>query len=193
MYLLIAALLSKESILKDCKELIAARCLTICPFGLVKTLKTSQTTNLLKALYKTGFFDQIAIDRRGNTLVIKVVERPTIGTITISGNKMIGTKALKKTLKGIGIAQGLVYNESTLDNVKQSLQREYYDRGNYNASVNTVVTPANENRVNIAIKITEGPSATIQQVKIIGNKKFKEKNFTASVQIKEKTFVIIFV
>src|SRR5258708_35760467 len=54
-----------------------------------QTLAPSKTAAILKALYKTGFFDRIDLSREGNTLIIHVTERPTIGQLKITGNSVI--------------------------------------------------------------------------------------------------------
>ena len=44
--------------------------------------------------------------REGNTLVVVVLERPSIESFTISGNKDIKTDELQKSLRNIGLAPG---------------------------------------------------------------------------------------
>ena len=48
----------------------------------------AKTGAIIKALYKTGFFESVT-HRRGNTLIIHVVERATIGKLEITGNSFI--------------------------------------------------------------------------------------------------------
>lgn len=52
-----------------------------------------------RALFKTGFFQDIQLGRDGNVLVITVVERPSVASIEIEGNKAISTEDLMKGLK----------------------------------------------------------------------------------------------
>ena len=61
----------------------------------------SDTGKVINALYRTGFFANVSVFRKGDELVIRVVERPVIGSIHISGNKKIGTKQLEEVLKKI--------------------------------------------------------------------------------------------
>jgi outer membrane protein insertion porin family len=166
--------------------------LNYLPVRVGQTLNTEETSGILKALYDTGFFSDIDVDRQGNTLLIKVEESPTVGALTVSGNKSIPTKDLLKVLKGVGMAQGLVYNQSVLEQVKQSLINQYYDRGNYNAKVNTTVTPQSENRVSIHISISEGPAATIKQIRIIGAHAFKTKELLSGFKLSTTNLLSFF-
>ena len=73
-------------------------------------LTASKSNAIITALYKTGFFYDVQLGRRGNELIVRVKERPTIGLIRISGNKAIPTKKLKPVLKSLGIVEGQVYD-----------------------------------------------------------------------------------
>lgn len=149
--------------------------LNYVPIQVGQTLHAGDSAAVIRALYKTGFFSQVNLQRSGNTLIIDVKERPSISHVTINGNKAIPTKALLQSLSSVGLAQGKMYDRSTVDNVKDSLQSQYYDRGNYAAKVDYKVIPDGHNQVAIHIHIDEGANAKIQQIKIIGNEAFKEK------------------
>ena len=47
----------------------------------------SLSSNAVRALFKTGFFDDVKLERDGNDLILIFVERPAIGSITMSGNE----------------------------------------------------------------------------------------------------------
>src|SRR3990167_37448 len=100
-----------------------------------QTLAPSNTAGILKALYKTGFFDHITLSREGNTLIIHVTERPTIGQLKITGNSVIPTDKLTAVMRSLDIAEGRAYNPAILERIKQSLLNQYYQLGRYNARV----------------------------------------------------------
>ena len=62
-----------------------------------------------RSLFKTGFFQDIQLGREGNVLVITVVERPSVASIEIEGNKAISTEDLMKGLKQSGLAEGEIF------------------------------------------------------------------------------------
>lgn len=158
--------------------------LNYLPVQVGDTLNTDDTSQLIKALYKTGFFSSVTLSREGNILIVNVQERPTIGSIKITGNKLIATKDLLKALSGLGVAQGQVYDQSVIDGVQQSLQREYFQQGNYNAKVKITATPASSNRENLQITITEGSAAVIKKIQIIGNTAFTSKKLIKQFTLK---------
>src|SRR5699024_2267527 len=140
----------------------------------------------IRALYATGLFRNVSLDRRGDTLVVDVTERPEIASFKIEGNKAIGGKDLKKTLKEQGLARGEVYKRSLLDALKQQLRQQYYANGYYSVKINTDVTKLGNNRVAIDIDITEGPVASIKDINIVGNHAFPDDELLNVLQLKKK-------
>lgn len=149
--------------------------LNYLPVHVGSVIKPSETPYIIQALYKTNFFTDIRLEESGNTLIIYVKERPTIGDVHLSGNKLISKKDLTTALNNLGVQAGEVYDPSLLDGVKTSLEKQYYDQGNYDASVQITTTPESNNRVALYIKIYEGKPAKIREIRIIGNHAFSEK------------------
>lgn len=134
----------------------------------------SQTPDLIRALYRTGFFKDVRLEREGDVLVIQVEERAAVSEINIDGNKSIETKDLKQGLKDIGLAEGRTFNRSILEKIENELRRQYFNQGKYGVKVESTVTPLERNRVAINIDIVEGETATIKRINIVGNKAFTE-------------------
>ena len=155
--------------------LLLARFIPTCLSTRGDRLTNDQAQKAIRALYQTKFFSDVEIDREGDIMVIKVVERPSIAKLTIRGNKDIKTDDLKKGLKQIGLTEGETFDRLALDNVQQELVRQYYNRGKYNVSVTPHVTQLERNRVAVDIEIREGKAAKIEELNIIGNHAFTDK------------------
>ncbi|MCL5261299.1 MAG: outer membrane protein assembly factor BamA [Gammaproteobacteria bacterium] len=147
-------------------------------------IDSAQMPDIIRALYKTGFFSDVAVTQDKGTLKITVQERAIIGTLNISGNRKLTTKQLKEALKSAGLVEGQAFDRSILNSVEQALVQQYYNLGIYNAKVQASVQAADRNRVTVNIRIVEGNVAKIQSIRIIGNHAFSErallKNFTLS-------------
>ncbi|HEY6516763.1 MAG TPA: outer membrane protein assembly factor BamA [Steroidobacteraceae bacterium] len=154
------------------------------PVNIGDHLTTQRVREAIRALYQTGFFRDVELRREGNSLVVVVLERPSIESFTISGNKDIKTDELQKSLRNIGLAPGKIFDRSVLDDVTQSLTDEYYSRGKYGVEIDNTVTADTDNRVKIAIKIREGDRAVIRSINIVGDTKFKQKDVLQSFQLK---------
>jgi outer membrane protein insertion porin family len=133
------------------------------------TVDDEKISAAVKALYATGFFRDVRLERQGDVLVVIVQERPTISTLTFIGNKEFDTDTITKALKEIGVSESRIFDRSALDRAEQELKRQYVSRGLYGAKVQTTVTPQERNRVAINFTITEGDQAKIARINIIGN------------------------
>lgn len=134
----------------------------------------------IHALFKTGFFRDVVLERDGNTLIVFVAERPAIASIDIKGNTDIPKDQLTEQLNRIGFSEGRVFDRSMLDKVKQELERQYLARGKYNVRIRETITPQERNRVAIKLEIAEGEVAAIHHLNIVGNHAFSES------ELKEK-------
>ncbi|WP_242112215.1 outer membrane protein assembly factor BamA [Luteimonas aquatica] len=143
----------------------------------------------VRALYKTGFFEDIKVDRQGDILVVTVTERPAINKLTLTGNKDIKTEDLTKGLKDIGLAEGETFDRLALDKVTQELIRQYNNRGKYNVEITPTVTKLDRNRVDITIAVKEGKAAKIRHINLVGNDTFEQKQITDSWESGESNWL----
>ena len=65
------------------------------------------------------------MERQGNTLIVNVVERATIGSINVVGNKEIPSDKMKDFLKEMGLVKGRVFQTSTLERLEKELKQAY--------------------------------------------------------------------
>jgi outer membrane protein insertion porin family len=145
------------------------------PVNIGDHLTGTRVREAIRALYATGFFRDVQLRREGNTLVVVVLERPSIESFEITGNKDIKTEDLQKSLRNVGLATGKTFDRSVLEDVTQYLTDQYYSRGKYAVRVDTKVEEQTGNRVKIKIEIKEGKRAKIRQISLVGNQSFKQK------------------
>ncbi len=168
------AFVVKDIRVEGLQRIAAGTVFNYLPIKVGDTVTQKSAQEAIRALYKTGFFKDVRLERDGAVLIVTVVERPSIAEIKINGTKEISEEDLKKSLKEIGLAEGRVYNKSLLDRVEQELRQQYFSRGYYAVVVRPVVTPIERNRVNISIDVAEGSPARIRQIAIIGNRAFSD-------------------
>jgi outer membrane protein insertion porin family len=177
--LLPASALADTFIVRDIRvdglqRIAAGTVFSYLPVKVGERMDAAQTPEIVRSLYRTGFFKDVRLEREGDVLVITVEERPAIAELNISGNKAIETKDLKQGLKDVGLAEGRTFNRPVLDKIEAELRRQYFNQGKYGVKIETTVTPLERNRVAVAIDIVEGETATIKKINIVGNKAFKE-------------------
>ncbi len=142
----------------------------------------TQSASLISALYRTGFFDDVAVVRQQDVLVITVRERPGVADITLLGNKDIPDEQLIAGLGQAGIAVGQVFDRHLLDRLTQELTEQYQALGKLGARINTEIKELEDNQVNIEITIDEGEISKIREFKISGNRQLGDKELFDSVE-----------
>src|SRR5689334_5246846 len=126
------------------------------PVNIGDTLNARRVREAIRALYNTGFFRDVQLRREGDTLVVVVLERPSIESFEITGNKDIKTEDLQKSLRNVGLTVGKTFDRSVLDEVTQYLTDMYFSRGKYGVRVDTKVAEESGNRVKVKVDIKEG-------------------------------------
>jgi len=153
------------------------------PIRVGDTFTDEKALQAIRSLFATGFFEDVKLSAKGDVLVVTVVERPAIASIEINGTKEFDKDTLKTALKGIGLGESLIFDRSLLDKAEQELKRQYLSRSKYGAQVQTRVDELARNRVAITFNVDEGESASIKQLKILGNKDFSEKELLEEFQL----------
>ena len=168
------AFVVKDIRLEGLQRITAGTVFNYLPIKVGDTVDGTRTAGAVRALFKTGFFRDVRLERDGETLVVSMIERPSIGGIEFIGNEDLKTEDLISSLEQIGFAEGRVFNRSVFDQVEQELHRTYFAAGKYGARIKGTVTPIERNRVSVRFEISEGVVARIRQINIVGNVAFDD-------------------
>ncbi|WP_024303098.1 outer membrane protein assembly factor BamA [Pseudogulbenkiania sp. MAI-1] len=144
------------------------------PLKVGDTFTDEKAKEAIKALFATGFFNDVRIESEGDVLIVSVIERPVITQLNISGAKEFDKDQLKKALKENGLAESRIFDQGLLDGAVQELKRQYYSRGKYSVEITPSVTKLERNRVAVTLDIVEGVTAKIKEIRIVGAKAFDQ-------------------
>ncbi len=158
---------------------------TAIPVSVGDRMNQAKVREISKALFATAQFNDIQIAKDGNALIISLLERPSISSIELEGNKALKSEDLLNGLEGAGIAEGQVYKRSTLNGMKSELVRQYSSQGRYGASVDIETEDRPRNTLALKIIIDEGKSAKIKKVNIIGNNLFTDEELMTGFELQE--------
>ncbi len=178
----------KDIRIEGLQRISAGAVLNQLPVRIGERMDERLSARVIHALYKTGFFKDVRLERDGNTLVVFVAERPSIAEITITGNDAIPTEQMQEALKQIGLSKGKVLNRALLDKIRLELERQYYSLGKYGVKIKTTTTPLERNRVKVSIEIAEGAEAGVYAINIVGNKAFSDATLLSRLKLSKRSF-----
>ena len=156
----------------------------VMPIAIGDTVNVYELQTTAKTIFKTGQFDDIQLGREGNTLIISLVERPSIAEIELDGNKALKTEDLLKGLDDAGLSQGQVFKRSIVNSLALEIQRQYVSQGRYGAKVDVSTEAEPRNRVSLNIEIDEGEVAEIKSINLIGNQSFLDEEVLKDFELK---------
>jgi len=148
---------------------------------------------IIRALYKTGFFKDVEVSQDDQILKIKIQENPSIKHVEIINytDKVINKDYLSKVLESMNLSQGKIFNKKQLNELIKQMKSSYVSRGYYSVEITKTVEIDVQNRVGIELDVSEGEVARISAMKINGSQIHKEKDLLDLFEIGEPDFFIL--
>ncbi len=136
-----------------------------------ETVSAGQLNDAAQAIRASGQFESVDIFPQGGTLVIQVVEFPTIGRISIEGNSQLSDDELRAVVQS---QERRVYSPSLAETDTSAIAQAYVDEGRVNATVSPSIIRRDGNRVDLVFAIAEGGLTEIERISFVGNRAFGE-------------------
>ena len=125
----------------------------------------------LKALFQTGLFADVRIDRDGNSVVVTVQENPVVAQVAFEGNSELDKETL---MAEVQLKPRTVYTRARALSDVQRILDIYRRRGLYAASVEPKLIELDQNRVNVVFEINEGKTTKVKSISFIGNRAYTD-------------------
>ena len=151
-------------------------------------LTAEQLSDSVKALYKTGYFDNVQITQKNGVVSVDLNERLYVNQIEFEGVKLIPEDKLKEIQNDLHLINASFYDEAHVNKFKVSLKLLYDAMGYYNARIDIIKMPMKNHSMNVLIKVKEGGQAKIRQINIIGNQAFSEKQLLSLLALHQSNF-----
>ena len=165
----------RDILIEGLERIEAGTVFTYMPVKVGDIFADTDSSVIIKELYKTELFSDVTLRREDDVLIVVVRERPGIASLDIIGNRDIADEQLIESLAAIGVAPGRVLNRSVLERLENELLQQYFARGKYSVQIKTITEALSRNRVGVEIQIAEGEAAVIRSVNIVGNTVYKDK------------------
>ena len=175
--------------LRGLQRVSAGTIFNLIPIDLGETADTVLLRAVTRALFSSGYFNDIQLARDGGALIINFSERPAIELIEIEGNKAIESSVLLDGLAEQGLKEGEIFKQVTLERMGLELERQYVAQGRYGADITTEVEELPRNRVNVKILVEEGKSASIRHINIVGAKTVSQEELLEVFELKHPSLL----
>jgi outer membrane protein insertion porin family len=125
----------------------------------------------LRALFGTGLFADVHINREGGTVVVTVVENPVVNQVAFEGNSEVDKETLQNEVQ---LKPRAIYTRARALADVQRILDVYRRQGRYAASVEPKLIEIEQNRVNVVFEINEGTATKVKSINFIGNRAFSD-------------------
>ena len=139
----------------------------------------------LKNLFSTGLFADVNLRREGDVLIVIVAENPIVNRIAFEGNRRIDDETLQQEIE---LRPRVVFTRTKVQSDTNRILEIYRRSGRFAATVEPKVIQLEQNRVDLAFEISEGPLTSIRSINFIGNKEFSDSTLRDEVTTSEASF-----
>ncbi len=137
----------------------------------------------IKALFATGLFSDVRVDRSGADIIVTVVENPVINQVAFEGNSEIDTETIRNEVQ---LKPRSVFTRARVQADVQRVLDVYRRQGRYAATIEPKIIELEQDRVNLVFEINEGAATKVKGIHFVGNHAFSDSQLRDVVSTTEK-------
>lgn len=145
--------------------------LTFAGIGRGDTVDAAELNDASQRIRASGLFESVDVRANGGTLVIDVVEFPTINRINIEGNAQVTDAQLLGVIRS---EPRRVYTPAMAEQDVAAITEVYANLGRINAVVTPRIIPQSDNRVDLVFEVAESGLTEIERISFVGNRSYSE-------------------
>ena len=138
----------------------------------------------IRNLYEKDFFSNVEFFKKGNTLIIKVKEKPIVDKVVFEGNDA-GTDEMLNSVVNGRLGEGRLFSSHVVKDVLADMQLAYKAWGFYFSEINPQYIERPGNKIDVIFNIKEGSKTTIAKIIFVGNKTFSDDQLKDVISMKE--------
>lgn len=147
-----------------------------------QSVSAAELNDAVQRIRASGQFESVDAVPQGSTLVITVVEYPTINRISIEGNSRLSDADLTPLL---GSVERRVYSPVQAEQDVAALTQAYATAGRVNAVVTPSIIRRSDNRVDLVFAVAEGGVSEVERISFVGNRSFSERRLRGVLDTKQ--------
>ncbi len=158
---------------------------TYLPSKIGDNLDATSTANMIKSLYATGLFANVAVENKGGVLTVTVVENPLVNRVAFEGNKELDTVRLEEMTQ---LKARAIYSPAKIQSDIQTLQAAYRTRGMFSTTIDAQLIERDQNRVDVVYVVNESDKTKVDSLNFVGNRKFTDGDLRDVVATKQSAW-----
>jgi outer membrane protein insertion porin family len=127
-----------------------------------KILNENLTNDILKRLYKSGFFKDVSVKIENNNLIINVIENPIIQTVFIKGIKRKKTE--ESLYEILSLKDRSSYNLFLVNKDENAILNYLKEEGYYFTKITSSYQDLGDNKIDLLYKIDIGEKSKISKI-----------------------------
>ena len=131
-----------------------------------------QLNDAYQNLQNSGLFETVEIVPNGGTLIINVVELPTLNRVRFEGNQRIKDDALAELIQS---TERRVFNPAQAEADAAAIAEAYSNEGRIAARVQPRIIKRDQNRVDLVFEIFEGKNVEVERISFVGNRVYSDR------------------
>jgi len=147
-----------------------------------ETVSAAELNDGYQRVLASGLFESVEIEPRGNTLLVRVVEYPTVNRITFEGNARIDDDALSAIVQS---ESRRVFSPSTAEADAARITEAYSQQGRIAARVQPKVIRRSDNRIDLVFEVFEGGVSEVERIGFAGNRVFSDRRLRRVLETKQ--------
>ena len=144
-------------------------------------LNEGRISEIIKAIYNTGYFDQVTAEIDNGILKLTVTEKPLVRKVFVKGNKGVKDDSLAEVLT---FGNKKFLDKTRLQQIERAGSVLYQTKGYYDVKIISAVKPLEDNQVDVTFTIEEGSRYKIKKVVFRGLEKNDPDELRDAVETK---------
>ena len=151
-----------------------------------KSLDENSINEILKKLYKSGFFKDVTVKIENNNLIIEVLENPIIQTVFIEGIKRKKTE--ESLYEVLSLKSRSSFNSALIKKDESAILNFLKNDGYYFSSILSSYQDLGDNKIDLRYEIDLGEKSKISKISFVGDKIFKDSTLKYIILSEEYKF-----
>lgn len=143
---------------------------------------TARLNDAIQDIRASGLFATVSADVSDGSLLITVVENPTVNSVIFEGNARADDDSLRPLVQ---TQARRVYSIGQVRDDANAIAAAYADQGRISASVEPRIIRRADNRVDVVFEIIEGGVVEIERISFIGNRAFSDRRLRRVIRTKQ--------